>query len=179
MSGVASRTRASILLLIFATLFSSAAVSFGAEITDSEAARGAAAEVLQLEQRVGAAIVNGDAAFYDRVTADDFVMTHSDRWTTGGKPLLVDDKASFRKRIENRSYVSMDFDSVRIEMHGDVAITYGRYVSNMRGVAPDRAWFSVWYEKVYARRNGQWIYLSHRTVHGATYGLTREAVANQ
>jgi Domain of unknown function (DUF4440) len=178
MSGVASRARASILLFIFATLFSPAAV-FGAEITDSEAARGAAAEVLQTEQRVGAAIVNGDAAFYDRVTADDFVMTHSDRWTTGGKPLLVDDKASFRKRIENRSYVSMDFDSVRIEMHGDVAITYGRYVSNMRGVAPDRAWFSVWYEKVYARRNGQWIYLSHRTVHGATYGLTREAVANQ
>jgi hypothetical protein len=73
----------------------------------------------------------------------------------------------------------MDFDSVKVEMHADVAITYGRYVSNMRGVAPDRAWFSVWYEKVYARRNGQWIYLSHRTVHGATYGLTREAVANQ
>jgi hypothetical protein len=137
-----------------------------------------AAEVLQLERQIGAAIVNGDVAFYDRVTADDFVMTHSDRWTTGGKPLLVDDKASFRQRIVNRSYVSMDFDSVRAEVHGDVVITYGRYVSNMRGVAPDRAWFSVWYEKVYAKRNGQWMYLSHRTVHGATYGLTREAVAN-
>ena len=176
MSGVASRARASILPFI---LLSLAAVSFGAESTDPEAARGAAAEVLQLERQIGAAIVNGDVAFYDRVTADDFVMTHSDRWTTGAKPLLVDDKASFRKRIENRSYVSMDFDSVKVEMHADVAITYGRYVSNMRGVAPDRAWFSVWYEKVYARRNGQWIYLSHRTVHGATYGLTREAVANQ
>jgi hypothetical protein len=153
-------------------LLSLTAASFAAETRDS-------ADVLQLERQIGVAIVNGDAAFYDRVTADDFMMTHSDRWTTGGKPLLVDDKASFRKRIENRSYVSMDFDSVKVEMHGEVAITYGRYVSNMRGVAPDRAWFSVWYEKVYARRNGQWTYLSHRTVRGATYGLTREAVADQ
>ena len=157
----------------------SASPVFGADATNAAPDSGAAAEVLQLERRIGAAIVTGDAAFYDRVTADDFVMTHSDRWTTGGKPLLVDDKASFRQRITNRSYVSMDFDSVKAEVHGDVVITYGRYISNMRGVAPDRAWFSVWYEKVYAKRNGQWMYLSHRTVHGATYGLTREAVADK
>ena len=160
-------------------LLSLAAAALGADATSSEPIGGTADQVLQLERKIGAAIVNGDVAFYDRVTADDFLMTHSDRWTTGAPPLLVDGKASFRKRIENRSYVSMDFDSVKVEMHGDVAITYGRYVSNMRGVAPDRAWFSVWYEKVYARRNGEWIYLSHRTVHGATYGLTRDAVANQ
>jgi hypothetical protein len=139
----------------------------------------AAAQVIQLEKNIGAAIVRGDAAYYDRFTADDFIMTHSDRWTTGGKPLLVDDKASFRKRIEDRSYASMDFDSVKVEIHGDVAITTGRYVSNMRNTAPERAWFSVWYEKVYAKRGGQWIYLSHRTVHGAIYGLTREAVADK
>jgi hypothetical protein len=146
---------------------------------DSGAPSDDAAQVLQLERNIGAAICKGDVAFFERVTADDFVMTHSDRWTTGGKPLLVDDKASFRKRIENRSYISMDFGSVKVEMHGDVAITYGRYMSNMRGVAPDRAWFSVWYEKVYAKRNGQWMYLSHRTVHGATYGTKREDVADK
>ena len=145
--------------------------------TSSDAA--AASAVLELERQIGIAVVNGDVAFYDKVTADDFIMTHSDRWTTGGKPLLVDDKASFRKRIENHSYVLIDFDSVKTEMHGDVAITYGRYVANMRGVAADKAWFSVWYEKVYARRNGQWIYLSHRTVDGANYGLTRAEVANK
>jgi len=154
-------------------------IAVAADTAVSQQASNAAAEVLQLEKNIGAAIVNGDAAYYDRVTADDFVMTHSDRWTTGGKPLLVDDKASFRKRIVDRSYVTMDFDSVKVEMHGDVAITYGRYVSNMRNTAPERAWFSVWYEKVYAKRGGQWIYLSHRTVHGATYGLSREAVADK
>jgi len=151
----------------------------GCSALGGTASAGAASEVLELERNIGAAIVRGDAAFYDRVTADDFVMTHSDRWTTGGKPLLVDDKTSFRKRIESRSYLTMDFDSVKVEMHGDVAVTYGRYVSHMQGTAPDRAWFSVWYEKVYAQRDGRWMYLSHRTVHGATYGLTREAVAGK
>ena len=101
------------------------AVAWAADNTPAEPS-GAAAQVLPLKRDIGVAICRGDAAFYGRVTADDFVMTHSDRWTTGGKPLLVDDKASFRKRIENRSCVSMDFDSVRVEMHGDVAITYGR-----------------------------------------------------
>jgi hypothetical protein len=155
------------------------APAWAADAASSVPSSDSTAQVLELERDIGAAICRGDVAFYDRVTADDFVMTHSDRWITGGKPLLVDDKASFRKRIENRSYVSMDFDSVRVELHGDVAITYGRYVSNMRGVAPERAWFSVWYEKVYAKRNGRWMYLSHRTVHGATYGTTREAVADK
>jgi hypothetical protein len=25
---------------------------------------------------------------------------------------------------------------------------------------------SVWFERVYAKQNGRWMYLSHRTVHG-------------
>jgi Domain of unknown function (DUF4440) len=138
-----------------------------------------AREVLELERKIGEAIVRGDTAFYDRVTSSDFIMTHSDRWTTGGKPLLVDDKISFRKRIENRSYLSYDLDSVKIEMHGDVAITYGRYVASMKDTAPERKWFSVWFEKVYAKRGGQWQYLSHKTVNGANYGPDRESVSNK
>ena len=140
---------------------------------------GDAAEVLDLERKIGEAIVRGDVAYYDRVTANDFVMTHSDRWTTGGKPLLVDDKGSFRKRIENKSYLTYDLDSVKIEMHGDIAITYGRYVASMRDTPPERVWFSVWFEKVYAKRNGQWMYLSHRTVRGANYGPDRASVSDK
>jgi hypothetical protein len=148
-------------------------------VTPSAEASSAAAEVLELERKIGDAIVAGDTAFYDRVTVGDFVMTHSDRWTTGGKPLLVDDKASFRKRIENRSYLTYDLDSVRVEMHGDVAITYGRYVASMKNTPPERVWFSVWFEKIYAKRNGQWQYLSHRTVNGANYGPDRESVKDK
>lgn len=138
-----------------------------------------AAAVLDLERKIGEAIVRGDVDFYDRVTTDDFVMTHSDRWTTGGKPLLVDDKASFRKRIENRSYLSYDLDSVQVEMHGDIAITYGRYVASMRNTPPERVWFSVWFEKIYAKRDGQWMYVSHKTVNGAHYGPYRASVSDK
>jgi hypothetical protein len=147
--------------------------------TAAAALSGDAAEVLDLERKIGEAIVRGDVAYYDRVTANDFVMTHSDRWTIGGKPLLVDDKASFRKRIENKSYLTYDLDSVKIEMHGDIAITYGRYVASMRDTPPERAWFSVWFEKMYAKRNGQWMYLSHRTVRGANYGPDRASVSDK
>ena len=135
-----------------------------------------AAEVIALEQKIGEAIVRGDAAFFDSVTSDDFVMVHGDGWTKGGKPALVDDKASFMKRIASKSYAAHDFDAEAVEMHGDVAVTYGRYVGNIPGSPPGRQWFNVWYEKVYAKRNGRWMYLSHRTVNGAHYGPDRQAV---
>jgi hypothetical protein len=38
------------------------------------------------------AVVHGDVAYVDRVTAGDFVMVHRDAWTQGGQPLLVDGK---------------------------------------------------------------------------------------
>jgi hypothetical protein len=137
----------------------------------------AAAEVVALERQIGEAIVRGDAAFFDSVTSDDFVMVHGDGWTRGGKPALVDDKASFMKRVASKSYAAHDYDSVKVEMHGDVAITYGRYVGNIPGSPPGRQWFNVWYEKVYAKRNGRWVYLSHRTINGANYGPDRGAVS--
>jgi hypothetical protein len=137
----------------------------------------AGAEVLALERAVADAIVRGDAAYFDRVTAPDFVMVHGDAWTHGGQPTLVDDKASFMRRIADKSYAAHDYDVQSVEMHGDVAITYGRYVGHIPGSPPGRRWFSVWYQKVYARRDGRWLYVSHRTVDGAHYGIDRQSVS--
>lgn len=131
-----------------------------------------AAEVLALEQKIEDAVVRGDVAFVNSVLANDFSFVHGDAWTKGGKPLAEDDRAAFLKRVADREYLVHDLDSVRVEMHGDVAITYGRYVSlfmppNRNGASPGRL-NSIWFERVYARRNGQWQFLSHRTVHGPT-----------
>jgi hypothetical protein len=104
-------------------------------------------------------------------------MTHGDAWTHGGPPALVDDKKSFLKRVSDRLYTVHDYDSVKIELHDGIAITYGRYVGHIPSSPEGRRWFSVWFEKVYAKRDGRWIYLSHRTVRGAHYGLSREDVA--
>jgi hypothetical protein len=131
---------------------------------------GPAAEVLALERQFEEAVVRGDVAFVDRVTSPDFRFVHGDGWTRGGQPFANDDKAAFLKRVADKEYLVHDLDDVGVEMHGDVAITYGRYVSlfvppNRDTSVPARL-SSIWFERVYARRNGQWQFLSHRTVHG-------------
>ena len=135
----------------------------------------AAAEVLAFEKEMEAAVVRGDVAYLDRVIPTDFTFTHGDGWTSGGAPLKVDDRMSWLTAVSKQPYLSRDLDSVKVEMHGDIAITYGRYVAKNRNGAPDRSQFTVWFERVYAKRNGQWQYLSHRTVHGPTYGAGQTA----
>jgi hypothetical protein len=138
------------------------------------------AEVLALDQKIADAVVRGDTAYVYGVTPDDFVMVHGDGWTNGGKPLLTDSKASLLGRVTAKYYDVIAFDSVKAEMHGDIAITYGRYVAHTSGGNdPSKRWFAVWFERVYAKRNGKWIYLSHRTVHGPTYGTDRAAVQDK
>jgi hypothetical protein len=135
---------------------------------------GAAAEVLALEKKIEDAVVRGDVAFMDRVLASDFSFVHGDAWTAGGKPLASDNKAVFLKRVADKEYLVHDLDAVKTEVHGDIVITYGRYVSlympkTANAVPPANPRLnSIWFERVYAKRNGQWQFLSHRTVHGPT-----------
>jgi hypothetical protein len=60
--------------------------------------------------------------------------------------------------------LNRDLGPVAVELHGDVAITYGRYKMHQRSSPTQET--SVWFERVYAKQNGRWMYLSHRTVHG-------------
>jgi hypothetical protein len=138
-----------------------------------------AEEVLAFERAMEAAVVRGDVAFVDSVSAPDLSFTHGDAWTTGGKPLLVDDRKTFLQRVQNKQYGARDLDSVKVELHGNIAITYGRYVAQNRTAKPGQAWFSVWFERVYEKRDGHWLYVSHRTVHGPTYGPDRQSVSDK
>jgi hypothetical protein len=129
----------------------------------------ASADVLAFERKMEEAVVRGDVAYLDRIIANDFMFTHGDGWTTGGAPLKVDDRASWLAAVAKAPYLRRDLDSVKVEMHDDIAITYGRYVADFKEGPPDRTHFTVWFERVYAKRNGQWQYVSHRTVHGPIY----------
>jgi len=170
-------------------------VAAGQRGDDGEARRysvdsdGFKAEVLRLDQKIADAVIRGDTAYVASVTAADFVMVHGDGWTNGGQPLLTDTKESMLQRVTSKYYDVIDFDSVKAEMHGDIAITYGRYIAHTTGgtqsqpvdriVAPDKRWFSVWFERVYEKRDGKWIYLSHRTVHGPTFGADWQSVRDK
>jgi ketosteroid isomerase-like protein len=136
-----------------------------------------AAEVLAFEKSVGDAIAHGDAAYFDKVADPTLRVVHGDNWTRGAESTLVDNKAAFLDRVKRKQYNAHDFDSVQVDMHGDVAITYGRYVAQIAGrEKTDRPWFSVWFHRVYRKQNGEWKYVSHRTIHGASHG-TREEVS--
>lgn len=136
----------------------------------------AGVEVLAFEREIGAAIVRGDTAYFAQATSPDFVMVHGEGWTRGEPPALLDDQESFLRRVASKSYAVHDYDVQAVELHGDVAITYGRYVGHIPSSPPERRWFYVWYEKVYAKRGGRWQYLSHRTVDGAHYAADRPSL---
>ena len=138
-----------------------------------------AAEVLALDEKFAAAVVAGDQTFFEDNASDDFRMWHGDIWTRGGTSPLIDTKQTFSERIRNKQYLEWHFDSAKAEMHGDVAITYGRYAATLRGSSPERAWFAVWFERIYQKRDSRWIFLSQRTVHGASYGPTRASVSEK
>jgi hypothetical protein len=127
------------------------------------------AEVLAFERAIEDAVVRGDVRFVDAASAPTFTFTHGDGWTTGSAPLRVDSRADWLATVAKAPYASRVLDSVKTEVHGDVVITYGRYVARFRNAEPGRRQFTVWFERVYAKRDGTWQYLSHRTVHGPDY----------
>lgn len=131
------------------------------------AEKAAIADVIAFERATEAAVVRGDAAYLERALAPTFMFTHGDGWVDGGEPLKVDTKASWIAWAKKQPapYVYRDLDHVQVELHGDVAITLGRYFYLPQSNTPPSHSY-VWFERVYAKRNGQWQMLSHRTVKG-------------
>ena len=128
----------------------------------------AVADVLALEKRIEEAVLHADVAFLEEVCADDFTYTHGDGWTTGDPILGVDTKDEWLASLAGR-YSLREVDSQQVEIHGDVAITMGRLRARSGGPVAGQRSFSFWYVRVYAQRDGEWKYLSHRTVHGPVY----------
>ncbi len=153
---------------VIAVLLASPPWTSAQESPLSHAATDRATEVLAFEKQVEAAVLGADVAFLDRVCASDFTYTHGDGWTTGGPILGVDTKSEWLASLPGR-YALREVDSQHVEIHGDVAITMGRVRARTGATNAAQRAFSFWYIRVYARRGGQWRYLSHRTVHGPVY----------
>jgi hypothetical protein len=128
----------------------------------------AIAEVIAFEKATEAAVVRGDTAYLDRALAPTFLFTHGDGWVDGGAPLKIDTKASWIEYVKRKPspYIYRELDHQQVELHGDVAITLGRYFYLPQSNNGNAAHMHVWFERVYAKRNGQWQQLSHRTVKG-------------
>jgi hypothetical protein len=156
-------------VVVVLLVFLLAGVDQGCSASAQRAAPDPAAEVLAFEREMEAAVVRGDVTFLDRACTSDFSFTHGDGWTTGRPPLRVENKAQWLKAVADAPYLSRDLDSVQVELHGDVAITFGRYRARFKSGEPGRRAFIVWFERVYVHRGGRWQFMSHRTVHGPTF----------
>ena len=128
----------------------------------------AIAEVIAFEKATEGAVVRGDTAYLERALAPTFLFTHGDGWVDGGAPLKIDTKASWIEYVKRKPspYIYRELDHQQVELHGDVAITLGRYFYLPQSNNGNAAHMHVWFERVYAKRNGQWQQLSHRTVKG-------------
>ena len=108
-------------------------------------------QIMALEARRVAAMVNKDIATLDAILADDLTYTHS-----AGR---TDNKSSFLALIKgpDNRYLGIDYSNTEVIVSGDAVIVRGiaqiRLGDGPRGPATS---YPVLFLDVYARRNGAW-----------------------
>lgn len=112
--------------------------------------RSAERELVELERDWCRADIERDAAFFQRVLAEEFTAVGS----RGGQ----DDKASYIEglRDQGSSLTACEDRDVRVRIYGDVAVVTGlAVVSGVRGGVPyaDR---QVLFTNTYVLRDGRW-----------------------
>jgi uncharacterized protein DUF4440 len=108
----------------------------------------------KFDEKVEAASLHNDLAFFQTVLSDDVRFTHG----TG----LVQDKAKWLADVPQAKYAARDLDSVEVEPHSDIVETTGHIHVKIEN--PRKLEYQIWYVRVYARRDGRWQLLSNRTV---------------
>ncbi len=119
------------------------------------------ATIAALEQRIEDAVVRRDTAFLGQAYAPEFRFKHS----TGE----LQDRAGWLKAVAGATYHSRVIDSLDVEVHDDVALTTGRL--HVRSESRDPRWreYTIPYARVYVRRSGHWLLLTHHST-GQSFG---------
>ena len=107
-----------------------------------------------IDQQIEDAVVRADLKFLESVYAKDFRFTHG----TGN----VQNKDEWLKSVAKKGFLSRKVSLVEVEVHGDVAVTYGRLDVVKSGEGGEK--YSLRYVRVYERKDGRWQMLMHRTV---------------
>ncbi len=145
-------------ILVIAVLLIAAAAPASAQTMDKKADQNSKAEqeVLKVNKEYDEAIVRQDAAFYDRILADDYVYTNSD-----GK--LVD-KAQEMARVKSgdTKFESGQSDDVKVRVYGNMAVVTGRFTA--KGQSKGKEFNETErYTTVYLKRQGRWQIVADQT----------------
>lgn len=110
--------------------------------------------LLAFNQQVDDNVVKKDITALEKSYADDFIFSHG-----SGK---VEGKAPWLKSAGKGLFISRKHDSVKVELHNDVAIVKGKLsVAKTNKEKTDR--YHLYYIRVYAKRNNNWQMISHST----------------
>ncbi|MET0291498.1 MAG: nuclear transport factor 2 family protein [Steroidobacteraceae bacterium] len=120
---------------------------------DDEASRKA---VLEADQRRIEALVAGDLATLDALTADDY--THVE--TNGG----LRTKAEFFALLARGDvrFVRWTIDENTVRLFGDVAVVTGRYRNVVRTADGEQPEKRARHQRVWVRRDGAWRNVAHQ-----------------
>ena len=110
--------------------------------------------LVAFNQQVDDNVVKKNIADLEKAYADDFVFSHG-----SGK---VEGKAPWLKSAGKGLFISRTHDSVKVELHKDVAIVKGKLsVAKTNKEKTDR--YHLYYIRVYAKRDNNWQMISHST----------------
>ena len=145
-------------LIIAGFLFASTMPAVGQDAKQAASTASAdqtVTDLRALEQRAEIATLNADVAFLQDFYASDFRFAHG----TG----IVAHKTETLKALQPGFYISRELETSEVEPHGDIALTIGRIHVRTTSQDPSVHEYTVWYIRVYTRRDGRWQLLSHRT----------------
>jgi ketosteroid isomerase-like protein len=113
-------------------------------------------DILALEARRSEALVAGDVATLDALTAEDY--THVE---TGGG---VRDKTGFLAILSRPGmrFTSWVIEENTVRIYGDTAVVTGRYHNTVRTPAGDQPPKQARHIRVYVRREGRWQNVAHQ-----------------
>lgn len=106
-------------------------------------------EIRELESQIAKAVVAGDAAFVERVWADDFSYTGVRGEVRNKADILADLRSGTLK------FDKLEFDDIRVRLYGDTAVATGRATTKGRGPTGEISGLFR-YTRVYVRRAGRW-----------------------
>lgn len=110
--------------------------------------------LLAFNQQVDDNVVMKNITALEKMYADDFIFSHG-----SGK---VEGKAPWLKSAGKGLFISRKHDSVKVELHNDVAVVKGKLsVAKTNKEKTDR--YHLYYIRVYAKRDKDWQMISHST----------------
>jgi ketosteroid isomerase-like protein len=109
-------------------------------------------KLVTLNQQVDSYVVSRNIKALDSLYADDFVFSHG-----SGR---VEGKAGWMKTVERANYPLRQHDSVKVELHENVAVVKGKM--DIQKVNKDKTdTYHLRYIRIYALRNKHWQLISH------------------